>query len=66
MYGYELIVGDSLSGEKIYRKFYTKEKEQLNGVLAICVGKPDSQPYIVLYDIVSVSFFYVLILFSLM
>lgn len=64
-YGHEMIVGDSLAGEKIYRKFYTKEKEQLNGVLAICVCKPDSQPYFILCDIISVSFFYFLILFFL-
>ncbi|CAO2821798.1 unnamed protein product [Amaranthus hypochondriacus] len=46
-------VGTIEEGEKIYRKFYTKEKEQLNGVLAICVCKPDSQPYFILCDIIS-------------
>ncbi|KNA11423.1 hypothetical protein SOVF_135400 isoform B [Spinacia oleracea] len=40
-------------GEQIYRKFYTKEKEQSNGVLAICVGRPATQPHIVLSDILS-------------
>lgn len=39
-------------GEQIYRKFYTKEKEQSNGVLAICVKRPASQPYILLSDII--------------
>ncbi|KAL9233178.1 hypothetical protein vseg_008208 [Gypsophila vaccaria] len=39
-------------GERIYRQFYSKEKEQLNGVLAICVSKPASQPYKVLSDII--------------
>ena len=42
-------------GEQVYRRFYTKEKEQLNGVLAICVGRPASQPCSVLSDIISVS-----------
>ncbi|KMT15807.1 hypothetical protein BVRB_3g057820 isoform A [Beta vulgaris subsp. vulgaris] len=40
-------------GEQIYRKFYTEEKEQLNGVLAIYVGRLASQPYIVLSDTIS-------------
>ncbi|XP_034685596.1 uncharacterized protein LOC117914382 isoform X3 [Vitis riparia] len=35
-------------GVQIYRKFYTKEKERSNGVLAICVAKPAAQPYIFL------------------
>ncbi|XP_074320064.1 uncharacterized protein LOC141656870 isoform X2 [Silene latifolia] len=40
-------------GEQIYRNFYSKEKEQSNGVLAICVGKPASQPYSLLSDIIA-------------
>ncbi|XP_021752381.1 uncharacterized protein LOC110717901 isoform X1 [Chenopodium quinoa] len=40
-------------GEKVYRNFYTKEKEQSNGVLAICVGRPASQPYTVLSDVIT-------------
>ncbi|KAM0940097.1 putative ASCH domain, PUA-like superfamily protein [Dioscorea sansibarensis] len=31
---------------KIYRKFYADEKERTNGVLAICISKPASQPYV--------------------
>ncbi|XP_061365169.1 uncharacterized protein LOC133308551 [Gastrolobium bilobum] len=33
-------------GVKIYRRFYTEEKEQANGVLAITVSKMALQPYI--------------------
>ncbi|KAH7681231.1 PUA-like protein [Dioscorea alata] len=33
-------------GIQIYRKFYTEEKERTNGVLAICISKPASQPYV--------------------
>ncbi|XP_020584466.1 uncharacterized protein LOC110027395 isoform X5 [Phalaenopsis equestris] len=33
-------------GVQIYRNFYTEEKEKSNGVLAIHVLKPASQPYI--------------------
>ncbi|PIA45110.1 hypothetical protein AQUCO_01700566v1 [Aquilegia coerulea] len=40
-------------GAQIYRKFYTVEKEKLNGVLAISVSRPDSQPYITIASIVS-------------
>ncbi|OVA03043.1 ASCH domain [Macleaya cordata] len=40
-------------GVQIYRKFYTEEKENSNGVVAICVSKPASQPYISLAAIVS-------------
>ncbi|CAK9184860.1 unnamed protein product [Ilex paraguariensis] len=32
-------------GVKIYRKFYSLEKEKSNGVLAICVTKPALQLY---------------------
>ncbi|THU58988.1 hypothetical protein C4D60_Mb03t20260 [Musa balbisiana] len=32
-------------GVQIYRKFYTEEKEMSNGVLAISVSKPTTQPY---------------------
>ncbi|PNX84224.1 RNA-binding ASCH domain protein, partial [Trifolium pratense] len=32
-------------GVKIYRRFYTEEKEQTNGVLAITVSKLPVQPY---------------------
>ncbi|KAH9606895.1 hypothetical protein KSS87_019729 [Heliosperma pusillum] len=41
-----------LPGEQIYRNFYSREKEQSNGVVAICVSKPASQPYSVLSDII--------------
>ncbi|XP_043696941.1 uncharacterized protein LOC122647646 isoform X2 [Telopea speciosissima] len=40
-------------GVQIYRKFYTEEKEKSNGVLAICITKPTSQPYISLAGIIS-------------
>ncbi|XP_024319363.1 uncharacterized protein LOC100838225 isoform X3 [Brachypodium distachyon] len=32
-------------GVKVYRKFYTEEKENSSGVLAISVSKPARQPY---------------------
>ncbi|XP_043817715.1 uncharacterized protein LOC110626867 isoform X2 [Manihot esculenta] len=38
-------------GVKIYRKFYTEEKEMSNGVLAICVSKSSPQPYLHLASI---------------
>ncbi|KAI5582999.1 hypothetical protein POPTR_007G132100v4 [Populus trichocarpa] len=38
-------------GVKIYRKFYTEEKEMSNGVLAICVSKLAAQPYLSLASI---------------
>ncbi|KAJ6991469.1 hypothetical protein NC653_019599 [Populus alba x Populus x berolinensis] len=38
-------------GVKIYRKFYTEEKEMSNGVLAICVSKLTAQPYLSLSSI---------------
>ncbi|OIS99098.1 PREDICTED: uncharacterized protein LOC109230788 [Nicotiana attenuata] len=42
-------------GVQVYRKFYSKEKERSNGVLAICVQKPVSQPSICLSSVLSVS-----------
>lgn len=45
----------AISGVQIYRKFYVEEKERLNGVLAICVSKLATQPYITLATILSVS-----------
>ncbi|XP_031273571.1 uncharacterized protein LOC116132031 [Pistacia vera] len=42
-------------GMEIYSKFYVEEKERLNGVLAICVSKMATQPYITLATILSVS-----------
>lgn len=38
-------------GVQVYRKFYDEEKEISNGVLAIYVSKPDSQPYISLANL---------------
>ncbi|GKV29165.1 hypothetical protein SLEP1_g38116 [Rubroshorea leprosula] len=35
-------------GVKVYRKFYTEEKEKSNGVLAIFVAKLACQPYLTL------------------
>ncbi|XP_019436532.1 PREDICTED: uncharacterized protein LOC109342923 isoform X1 [Lupinus angustifolius] len=40
-------------GVKVYRRFYTEEKEQENGVLAIIVSKVALQPYISLADLFS-------------
>ncbi|XP_044465327.1 uncharacterized protein LOC123195594 [Mangifera indica] len=34
-----------VEGVQVYRKFYTEEKEQSNGVLAICVAKWPAQPF---------------------
>ncbi|XP_044499980.1 uncharacterized protein LOC123221253 [Mangifera indica] len=41
-------------GMQIYRNLYAEEKEMLNGVLAICVSKLATQPYITLATILSV------------
>ncbi|KZV34809.1 hypothetical protein F511_00711 [Dorcoceras hygrometricum] len=38
-------------GVKIYRAFYSEEKESSNGVLAICVRIPTSQPYLTVASI---------------
>ncbi|KAE9450489.1 hypothetical protein C3L33_17611, partial [Rhododendron williamsianum] len=43
------------AGVQIYRKFYSEEKEKLNGVLAIGVTKPAAQPFISLAGMLSVS-----------
>ncbi|KAH9783460.1 ASCH domain-containing protein [Citrus sinensis] len=40
-------------GVQIYRKFYTEEKERSNGVLAICISKMATQPYVTLASILS-------------
>ncbi|XP_073222992.1 uncharacterized protein [Cicer arietinum] len=40
-------------GVKIYRRFYTEEKEQTNGVLAITVSKLPVQPYTSLASLLS-------------
>ncbi|XP_054813828.1 uncharacterized protein LOC129314408 [Prosopis cineraria] len=40
-------------GVSVYRKFYTEEKERSNGVAAICVTKPASQPHNILASIIS-------------
>nr|XP_009617597.1 uncharacterized protein LOC104109909 isoform X2 [Nicotiana tomentosiformis]XP_016459516.1 PREDICTED: uncharacterized protein LOC107783064 isoform X2 [Nicotiana tabacum] len=40
-------------GVQVYRKFYSEEKERSNGVLAICVEKPVSQPSICLGSMLS-------------
>nr|GMD90854.1 Zinc finger protein like [Ipomoea batatas] len=42
-------------GVQVYRNFYSEEKERSNGVLAICVTKPVSQPYLSMASIISVS-----------
>uniref|UniRef100_A0A3N7F7W0 ASCH domain-containing protein n=1 Tax=Populus trichocarpa TaxID=3694 RepID=A0A3N7F7W0_POPTR len=42
-------------GVKIYRKFYTEEKEMSNGVLAICVSKLAAQPYLSLASILFIK-----------
>ncbi|KAK4254830.1 hypothetical protein QN277_007916 [Acacia crassicarpa] len=40
-------------GVRVYRNFYTEEKERSNGVVAICVRRPASQPYNILASIIS-------------
>ncbi|XP_028780090.1 uncharacterized protein LOC114736435 isoform X2 [Neltuma alba] len=40
-------------GVSVYRNFYTEEKERSNGVVAIGVTKPASQPYNILASIIS-------------
>lgn len=40
-------------GVQIYRKFYSEEKEMSNGVLAISVSRPASQPYISMANLLS-------------
>ncbi|WCJ41288.1 RNA-binding ASCH domain protein [Euphorbia peplus] len=40
-------------GVKVYRKFYSEEKERANGVCAICVVQPEIQPCIPLARILS-------------
>lgn len=52
MNGYVLFF---FSGVQTYRKFYSEEKEKLNGVLAIVVAKPSVQPFISLAGMLSVS-----------
>nr|XP_019703481.1 uncharacterized protein LOC105038613 isoform X1 [Elaeis guineensis] len=46
-------IEEVFSGVKIYRKFYTEEKEKSNGVLAIAVSKVASQPYISVANLLS-------------
>lgn len=43
------------TGVKVYRKFYTEEKENSYGVLAISVSKPQIQPYITMTELLAVS-----------
>ncbi|PON63559.1 ASCH domain containing protein [Parasponia andersonii] len=63
---YEMLKAESLvkvlpgvkaieEGVQVYRKFYSEEKENYNGVLAICVRKPTSHLYVPLAQILSVS-----------
>jgi len=40
-------------GVKVYRKFYTEEREKSYGVLAISVSKPSVQPYTTMTDILA-------------
>ncbi|XP_065866808.1 uncharacterized protein [Euphorbia lathyris] len=40
-------------GVKIYRQFYTEEREMSNGVIAICVSKVSPQPYLHTANILS-------------
>ncbi|GFP85192.1 hypothetical protein PHJA_000662900 [Phtheirospermum japonicum] len=40
-------------GVQIYRNFYSEEKERSNGVLAICVKMPTSQPHNIMASILS-------------
>lgn len=54
-----------ISGVQVYRKFYSEEKERSNGVLAICVEKPVSQPSICLGSMLSVSMLSALLILKL-
>jgi len=50
---------DSITGVKVYRRFYTEEQELENGVLAIVVSKFTPQPYdslATLFCVGSISF----------
>ncbi|XP_022722138.1 uncharacterized protein LOC111279420 [Durio zibethinus] len=40
-------------GIQVYRNFYSKEKEMINGVVAICVAKVAAQPYLSLARILA-------------
>ncbi|ESQ49767.1 hypothetical protein EUTSA_v10021391mg [Eutrema salsugineum] len=40
-------------GVRVYRNFYPKEKERMNGVVAIRVAKPADQPYAALAGVLS-------------
>ncbi|CAA0839356.1 RNA-binding ASCH domain protein [Striga hermonthica] len=40
-------------GIQIYRRFYSEEKEMSNGVLAICVKTPPSQPHVIMASLLS-------------
>ena len=45
----------SFAGVKVYRTFYTEEREKSYGVFAISVSKPSAQPYTTMTDILAVS-----------
>ncbi|CAM0874991.1 unnamed protein product [Alopecurus aequalis] len=40
-------------GVKVYRKFYTEEKENTYGVLAISISKPLRQPYVTMTELLA-------------
>jgi hypothetical protein len=48
-------INSLFAGVKVYRKFYTEEREKSYGVLAISVSKPSAQPYTTMTDILVVS-----------
>lgn len=52
---FQIVTLHSIAGVKLYRKFYTEEKEQAYGVLAIIVSKLALQPYIYLASLFSVG-----------
>lgn len=52
---YMMLPLHGIIGVKIYRRFYTEEKEQTNGVLAITVSKLPVQPYTSLASLLSVG-----------
>lgn len=56
-YNCSRLKGMLLTGVQVYRKFYTKEKEMSNGVLAISVSKLPLQPYNLLAGMLFVSVF---------
>ena len=45
-------------GVKIYRKFYSEEKEKSNGVVGISISRPVFQPSTAMGSVLSVRYFF--------